>query len=88
MRTRAEVVERIKSCLKLARVETNSNEHERSAAASAAENLIRRYKVTEAELGMVNPDVEEPSVEDNMSAVLNTLLKRGVRIQRGWNRDV
>ena len=92
MRPRSEIIARVRACQKLADPKTNSNEHERAAAAAAAERLIAQYKITPEELGKVQGKVvprvtvygPATSAVDIMSAIFKAA---GIKPRRGWGEE-
>ncbi len=90
-RPRAEIISRIKACLKYADPKFNDNEHERATAKRAAEAMVAKYKVTSQELGVINSDeyiVTFTYTEaDNLSALFSALRKSGVEPKRGWRDE-
>lgn len=84
MKTRQDIIARIRACRKLADPKTNANEFERKAAERAANILIEKYKITAKELGEIN---STSTTQLGLSPIAEVLRKNGVEIKRGWNLD-
>lgn len=85
MKSRAEILDRIRACQRLADPATNSSEHERAAALNAARLLIEKYNVTAAELGDINTEINSAeNTANSLDAVVASLLKSGAKLTRGW----
>ena len=85
MRTRGEVISRIKACLALADPAKNSNENERDTARRTAEKMMAEHGVSEAEVSgkaLVDP---ADTYEMIMRAMAKALAKQGIKPKkRGW----
>ncbi len=85
MRSRSEVIARIKACLKYADPAHNTNEHERATAKKLAEDLIEEHGITRRELGVVDTMVEfRGDGMENLKSVLGGLGALGIKPKRGW----
>lgn len=86
-RPRREIITRIRACMKLSILETNPNEHERTAAKRAAKMLIKKYGVTAKELGVISSELTSEWLDGaRLDTVVEGLLKGGVKPKRGWDR--
>lgn len=84
--TRLHAIERILACRRLADPAQNTNEHERATAIRMADLLIKKYKITQAELGakIKEDGFVPPRPSPSWSDVGVIFSSNGISPSRGW----